>query len=217
MFRCPFKIFAVGVVGLFFGFLPGSLVFGAPSPTPSTAVLSDMFWKIHVGGEGGKVGFKAIGKPSAIKIVGIGGTPQGDLLWSAAGWSGLISFKLETLDSGIGMRDRHMKERYLEIAKFPEAVLAIQKLDVTYEALRAKRNIEALPFQGSLKFHGVDHPVQGKLTISMNEAQPQVHADFTLLVTDYQINLPTFAGITMANEVEVSVDAPVTLTPEGTH
>src|SRR5580700_8775905 len=68
------------------------------------------------------VEFEAIGRPSMLKIQGDSDQAlQGSLQLEAGKITGQCSFTLESLTTGIAMRDDHMKHRYLETQKYPLA------------------------------------------------------------------------------------------------
>ena len=77
----------------------------------------------------GKIEFRAIGRPSGLKVVGTGEAAKGKIEMAGNKASGVAVFNLESLVTGIEMRDEHMKKRYLETGKFPEAKLSISRID----------------------------------------------------------------------------------------
>ena len=58
----------------------------------------------------------ATGHPSALHVDGKG-VGLKDLSISQNNVTGTVSFDLNTLDTGISMRNEHMKEKYLEVTK----------------------------------------------------------------------------------------------------
>ena len=66
----------------------------------------------------------------------------------------------------------------------------------------------AVPFQGMLKLHGVEETVSG--TVDLKTASPgalQTNASFALRLTDFGIEIPKYFGITIADDVQVTVSA----------
>src|SRR4051812_42213663 len=64
--------------------------------------------------------FQATG-PAGLKIEG----KTTDLSVGSAGKSVRIRVALAGLDTGIALRNKHLKEKYLELEKYPEAVLEV--------------------------------------------------------------------------------------------
>src|SRR5205085_1875599 len=121
----------------------------------------------------GSVQFRAIGKPGAIKIQGKGMTPRGKLVLNRSKLNGAITFDLDTLMTGIKLRDEHMKKKYLETDKFPAASLTLTKFELSETAFKTGFKKEGIPFEGTLNLHGISKPVKGTADLARtgNDAQ----------------------------------------------
>ncbi len=175
---------------------------GVPSGTPV---------EVRIQKTSGSVEFLAIGRPSALRIRGKGVAPEGVVTISRASGkplaAGAVKFDLATLDTGIDTRTEHMKEKYFEVPKFPQAELKFADL-----ALPDSSPIKGkVHFKGDLTFHGVTHGVEGDAELVEKEKNFVVDAEFPLKLSDFKIEIPSFAGITVAEIVTVTVhfDAPV--------
>lgn len=156
-------------------------------------------------GTSGGIEFVAVGHPSALKVLGKGTGPQGKFDIAQTAVTGNVTIDLKTLVTGIDTRDKHMKEKYLEVEKFPTATLTITQLKLP-KSLDAQGNaMTAVPFQGTLKLHGVEKPVSGTFDLTGSGVSPSIAAKFALKLSDYGITIPSFAGITIADDVNVSV------------
>jgi polyisoprenoid-binding protein YceI len=98
-----------------------------------------------------------------------------------------------------------MKEKYLETAKFKRATLSLEKLELPKSLSAEILTFEELPFTGKLNLHGVEKPVTGKAVLKKNGSQIEIVAKFGLKIGDFAIAVPSFAGITVAEEVNVEV------------
>jgi polyisoprenoid-binding protein YceI len=156
-----------------------------------------------------EVTFLAVGKPSAIKIRGEKGKPEGSLSFSADGkTTGEIKLDLNDLATGISLRDRHMKEKYLETQKdgFRHAVIQISKVNFPSDFWTSQKTGE-YPFSGSLALHGVKKDIQGTIKVNERKADSlKGNSSFSIKLTDYGIQIPSFSGITVAENVEVQVN-----------
>ena len=78
------------------------------------------------------VEFLAIGRPSALKIRGNKAKPEGKITFKDNGIDGIIVLNLEDFETGISLRDRHMKEKYLETARedFKNVKLTLAKIEL---------------------------------------------------------------------------------------
>jgi len=117
---------------------------------------------------------------------------------------GEISTDLATIDTGIGLRNQHLREKYLEVAKgkgFDKAVLSeIQLNDAEGEAFEGRT-----AFTGTLLLHGVKHPVEGTAEVRREGPGRRVRAEFPLLVTDFGITPPEYLGVGVASKLLVKV------------
>lgn len=72
--------------------------------------------------------FDSVGKPSMLKIHGDGAETSGLLKIDHTLITGEFTAHLTSLKTGIDRRDEHMKNKYLEISRFPDAVFKLDSL-----------------------------------------------------------------------------------------
>ena len=154
----------------------------------------------------GVVQFKAIGRPSALKINGNGEGPKGVFTIEDKTLSGNATFTLESLDTGIKLRNEHMKKKYLETDKYPEAKFSFTKVALPENINEESAKIDKVSFEGVLTLHGVEKTVNGTSKIERNGSSISVNAEFGIKLSDFGIGIPSFAGITVAETVDVLVE-----------
>ncbi|MGE0614607.1 MAG: YceI family protein [Bacteriovoracia bacterium] len=184
-----------------FSWLVGTLFAACFGPAGYSAVP-----QFVANSEQGEVRFLAIGNPSAMKIVGRGKGPEGQLGIEPSGPQGSdqltvqggFKFMLASLDTGLALRNRHLQEKYLLLAKYPTAEVWIMKSEL-------KLGTEG-DFKGFMQLHGVTKPVSGKLKVSATAPSWRVQARFSVQLDDFEIGVPSFAGITVAKQVDVEVE-----------
>lgn len=117
---------------------------------------------------------------------------------------GEVSMLLATIDTGIGLRNQHLRENYLEVAKgngFDTAVISdIRFRDADGEAFAGRA-----AFTGTLLLHGVKHAVEGTAEIDHQGLDRRVKAVFPLVLTDFGITPPEYLGVGVANKLLVTV------------
>jgi polyisoprenoid-binding protein YceI len=117
---------------------------------------------------------------------------------------GEISVDLATIDTGIGLRNQHLREKYLEISRgrgFDQAVLSeIRLSQADGEGFQGKT-----PFAGKLLLHGVSRDVAGTAEIRREGTANLVEASFPLTLTDFGIEPPEYLGVGVANKLLVKV------------
>lgn len=150
----------------------------------------------------GKVEFHATGRPSMIKINGEGKGPEGILTIGAdKKVTGELTFDMTSLNSGIGLRDSHMKEKYLEVEKYPQAKLKLTDVSLPETTGGKLPSVKAQPFKGELTMHGQTKPISGTFDLEGKTAK----ADFEINIAEYGIEIPKYLGITVKNEVPVEL------------
>jgi polyisoprenoid-binding protein YceI len=159
--------------------------------------------------ENGSVEFVATGRPSMLKIRAKGKGPSGTLTVVDHKISGDLSFELETLDSGIETRDRHMKDKYIEVGKFKTATLHLNSMALPFSLKElnagAKSSYE-FPFEGDFEMHGTTKKVTGTVKLENKVDKPiSFEATFGTKISDYNINNPSYAGIKILDDVPVTV------------
>lgn len=155
--------------------------------------------------------FLATSSPSAVKINGTlkeGGQVGGALIRMGNQLTGGIQIALDGLDTGIDLRTRHMKEKYLETAKYPLAELTLGSLPFPEGG---DFRMDTIPFEGKLKLHGVEKNVKGRASIWREGTTLGFAPQFQISLKDFGIENPRFLGVTVSEQVEVkgSVTGPM--------
>ena len=127
--------------------------------------------------------------------------------------AGEIELDLTTIETGISLRDRHLRENYLEVSRgqgFDKAVLSkIVLSEGDGAGFRGKTD-----FSASLLLHGVTGPVAGKGEILDAASGVKVEAEFVLTLTDFGIEPPQYMGVGVSDRLVVKVSFGAR--PEGT-
>ncbi len=121
----------------------------------------------------GRVEFEAVGRPSMIKIKGQSEAVESRFTVDKNVLNGEAKIKIDTFKTGIDLRDSHMKEKYLETAKFPETVLKIEGLKLPDTWSSKNPQLKDFPFKGKLNLHGVEKEVTGVLNVEGPLSRPR--------------------------------------------
>lgn len=137
-----------------------------------------------------QVQFTASG-PAGMSIVGT----SNELHVSATEKEIVITVPLAKLDTKIELRNKHMREKYLEVDKYPTAELRVARDGIQKNATSSKAN-------GTLSLHGKSRPTSFTYTSKADGAvSGAVHVD----MKDFGITQPGYAGITVKPGVDVTV------------
>jgi polyisoprenoid-binding protein YceI len=124
-------------------------------------------------------------------------------------FDGSLAVDLRTLDTGIGLRNEHLREKFLEVTKGPgydQAVLS----EIDLKDLNADTPDGKGSFTGSLTLHGVTKTVTGPVDVRQGGAGLRVKASFPLNLSEYNISAPRYLGVGVKNTVQVEVAFGVT-------
>ena len=112
---------------------------------------------------------------------------------------------LNTLDTGIGLRNRHMRERYLETDKWPVASYQGKIVDVA-KTDSAGLTVYEVQTQGTFSVHGVERDIEVAGTVEMLEAGlMRIKAAFQIELPDYNIKIPQVMFFKLNKVIKIRV------------
>jgi polyisoprenoid-binding protein YceI len=142
------------------------------------------------------VSFTAIG-PGGLKIVGTGK----EVRVADDGRSVTVAVPLRSIQTGIDLRDKHMHDKYLEDGRYPEAVLEVPRAALKVPAAGEV----AADATGTVRMHGKSKDIPFHYSAKRSGAQMNVSGTLHLNMKDFGIEVPSYLGITVKPDVEVSV------------
>jgi polyisoprenoid-binding protein YceI len=141
--------------------------------------------------------FDAFG-PAGLKIQG----KTRQVTVAQQGGNVVITVASGSFDTGIEIRNRHMRDKYLETGKYPNAVLTVARSALQLPTNGADVSASSA---GTLNLHGQTRPI----TISYRARRAGDTYTVTGLahinMTVYGIAQPSFLGITVKPDVDVTV------------
>lgn len=146
---------------------------------------------------GASVAFTAIG-PAGLKIVGT----TSELSVKDSDSELKIVVPLKNLDTKIDLRNKHMREKYLETDKFPDAVLSVSRSELKIPA-SGEASAEA---GGTMQIHGQSRPVRVRYTAKRDGSVIAVSSSTHINMKDFGIEQPSFMGATVRPEVNVTAN-----------
>lgn len=155
-------------------------------------------------GSASGVGVKFVAKgPAGVSIVG----QSNQLSVTDDGQQLTIVVPLAPLKTGIDLRDRHMKEKYLEVPKYPNAELRVDRKALVLPAAGQKAEKSA---SGELKLHGKAKRETVQYTATHDATGYAVSGTMHINMKDYGVEVPSYLGVTVKPEVDISVQFHVT-------
>lgn len=163
--------------------------------------------------EGSAVTFLATTRPKIININGNGSAPRGEVTVKDTTISGEIEFDAASFKTGMDRRDEHLRG-YLETEKHPTAKLVFKDFAIPGKILAdQKAEIKEAPFSATLILHGERKDITGKMDLVRSANEIKGESRFTVVLSDYKIEQPSFAGVSVNQEIQVKVVFNGQLTP----
>lgn len=146
--------------------------------------------------------YSALANGSAVADVSL--TPAGDFKAKTEDVEGFAILKgdtvtaenivvnLKNLKTGLALRDKHAREKYLEVNKYPEITLV-------------KAIGKGGKGKGRIKYRGVEKEVQGTYSIKENS----LIANFPMKLSQFNISGIKYMGVGVDDEIKVNVVLPL--------
>lgn len=103
-----------------------------------------------------------------------------------------VVVNLKKLSTGLAMRDKHARDKYLEVEKYPEMTLV-------------KATGKGGKGIGRIKYRGVEKDVAGSYEIKGSNLQ----ASFPLKLSDFNVKGIKYMGVGVDDEIKIHVTLPV--------
>jgi len=140
-----------------------------------------------------------------------------DLNDITAGATGEFSVDLANLKTGIGLRDRHMRENHLETEIFPEAKFVLRSVKTNGNADLSDGFAKELTLEGDFSLHGVTLPKSISAVVKyIAEPNPSdikipgplvhIQAQFEIMLADYKIKRPQFLVMKLEEKQTINLD-----------
>ncbi len=115
---------------------------------------------------------------------------------------------LNTLDTGIELRNRHMRESYLETEKFPFAEFTGSFSPSVDFSSNLTQKVVA---KGTFRIHGIskEMDITGTLT-PLNQNEIKLMAEWTVKLSDFNIEIPRVVFYELSEVQTVRIEATLT-------
>ena len=109
------------------------------------------------------------------------------------------------------LQQEHFYENYMEAQKYPSSSF---KGKIIEEINPGSEQEQVVRAKGILDIHGVEQERIIKGTVKISGDKLYLHADFTVLLEDHQIKIPRVVFQKIAEVIDVSISAELTLKSE---
>lgn len=137
---------------------------------------------------------------------GVTSQVDGYLLWNGPkqldGADFYFEVDLNTLDTGIGLRNRHMRENYLNTDRYPKATYKGKIIS----AKQIGKNHFKVMTEGEFYCHGVTQKRQIPGEIFVNGNDLRIKSAFDVKLSDHQIKIPSIMFYKIDENMQVQAD-----------
>jgi len=148
------------------------------------------------GASQGSVSFFAAG-PGGLKIVGT----TSDISVGEDAANVTVTVPLASLATGISLRDHHMRDKYLEVGKYPNAQLTVPRASLRFPSGAPV----TADVDGTMSIHGVRRPVKIHYTARPAGDGLDVQGTTHVNMTEFGIQVPSYFGVTVKPDVDLDV------------
>lgn len=130
---------------------------------------------------------------------------DGYLAYDAGGYTSnsdlYFEVDLRALDTGIGLRNRHMREDYLHTDKYPYAKFSGKIIEATQAGDKTKVKVK-----GSMDIHGVKRTMEVSGAISGSGDRLRITTTFDVSLPNHKIEVPQFMFMKIDENMELILD-----------
>ncbi len=113
-----------------------------------------------------------------------------------------LEVDLNTLDTGIGLRNRHMRENYLETDQYPKTFFRGKIINSTV-ANDTTIKIEA---EGTIFIHGIEKPLKVVANFFKRSDGYRIQTNFIVRLSDFQIEVPSIMFYKINEDMDLRLD-----------
>lgn len=148
--------------------------------------------------------FETTGSPVLVKIHGTSKKPCQGTVEVANGVikSGVITLPMDDIDTGIPLRNKHLRENYIFVDKFPTSTIKLTSAENLADQLAGKAS-GASKYAGTLTMKGKEAAIRdGTYKIDGKSIEAKLSVD----LGDHEVEKPSFMGVKVVDLVFVTVE-----------
>jgi hypothetical protein len=105
----------------------------------------------------------------------------------------------------IALMEEHFNENYVESDKYPKATFRGKISDFNVNSLSS--NPKEFKIKGTMEIHGMTKELAITANIKKNTTGISIDSDFSILASDYNIEIPSIVKSKVSNKVKLNLDA----------
>ena len=117
-----------------------------------------------------------------------------------------IEVDLASLDTGIKLRNKHMRKNHLETKKYPKAVFTADRISERSSLSLVAGEPVTFHVTGNFELHGITREVTATVEATLNlEGDLEIVSRFDVLLSDYKIKRPRFLLLKLDETQKVTI------------
>ncbi len=108
------------------------------------------------------------------------------------------------------LMQEHFNENYVESDTYPKAIFK-GTVENSGAVTSTVNNTTTLKVTGTLSMHGVTNPVAAKTLITVKNGVISASCNFSVLLADYKITIPSLVADKINKKIEISISIPAYL------
>lgn len=135
----------------------------------------------------GPAGLSIVGKTPDLSVTERNGTIE-------------IAVQLARLDTGLSLRNKHMREKYLEVQKYPAAQLRLER-----SALKVPiaGQVSGGSAQATITIRGRTKPVTVKYSAKNEAGTYVIDGTMRVNIKEFGIDVPSYLGVTVKPDIDI--------------
>jgi polyisoprenoid-binding protein YceI/cytochrome c1 len=177
---------------------------------PALAAAEPRPWTLQKGT--GRVRFRV--EAPLDSIDGSAAGLSGELRFDEASWAegkGSIHIDLSGFTTGLSLRDEDLRDQFFQVDRFPQAVLAIARLERPSQGILVAGREGQADAVGTLSLHGKEQPVRIPVTVMLSEEAGhrdlRVTGTFDVAFAEYAIPRPARLFLKLGSVAHVRFEA----------
>jgi polyisoprenoid-binding protein YceI len=122
--------------------------------------------------------------------------------------TGEVAFRvtMKAFEFEKALMQEHFNENYVESEKYPRATFEGKVLNMK-EVNLAKDGVYKVQVEGDLALHGVTKKITESGTITIKDGKVNINCEFNILLSDYNIKIPSAVKENINNQILVKIKA----------
>ena len=149
-----------------------------------------------------RVSFHAEGSPGFLTFEGV----TRDITLKEDGENLVFTVPMDTVETGISLRDDHMRRNYVQTDKFPDVVLTVPRAGIQWPSEGTQQGTLTATFEA----HGKPLEVAVAYDIKKTKSGYRVKAEFPFNTEKHGMEIPVYLGVTIKPDMRAEVTLDLT-------